>query len=101
MKPCQHDAENAMSSEVLLAACFLCTFVTVLVYTVGHRDKFQKYFLVTGILISTIVGAACSEGAQDFIFRFLFLGVNLSLTLSAVYHLKYTHSARQNTSVKG
>lgn len=99
MKPWQHDAETAISSEALLVACFLCTCLTVLLFTVRHRDKFQKYFLAAGILLSAIVGAACSKGVQDFIFRYLFFGVNLSLTLSTLYHVKY--SARQNSSVKG
>jgi len=98
IKPWQHDVETAISPEILLVACFLCTCLTVLLFTFRHRDKCQKYFLTAGILLSTIAGAAYSEGAQDFIFRYLFFGANLSLILSTFYHAKYF--AHRNYSMK-
>lgn len=52
----------------------------------GRRNTNQKYFFVAGIALSSIVGSLFAVDALEFVFTYLFLGINLSLILGLIYH---------------
>ena len=53
---------------------------------VKRRDSNLKYFVTAGMVLGTILRAAYSEGVQDFVFRYLSVGLNISIILSMLYH---------------
>jgi hypothetical protein len=45
-----------------------------------------KFFLLIGILASTLTGAMFAVDLPDFVFRYLFVGTNVALVGSLWYH---------------
>jgi len=69
----------------------------VFLFMVRQHDIYLKYFVTTGTLLATIVGAAYSVDVEDFVFGYLFVGLNVSLVLSMLYH---GFGTRQSRNVK-
>ena len=43
-------------------------------------------------MLSALLGVTYSGDVQDFVFRYLFVGLNVSLVLSVVYHIRRSTS---------
>jgi uncharacterized membrane protein YfcA len=69
-----------------LLFCFLCSGSLTIIYKINSHHPHQRYFLVAGLALSTIIGQAFARNGQDFVFKWLFIGVGLSLYGSMVYH---------------
>ena len=94
--PWENGAEMVVSPEALLVAAFLCTAFTVLLFTIRRHDHQLKFFFKAGLVLSSIAGAGCSTDVHDFVFRYLFVGLNISMGLSFIYH---GYGARQEASM--
>jgi hypothetical protein len=89
--PWLHEVETVSNPEALLIACFLCTAFTVFLVAIRRQDHYQKYFFAGGFALSAIAGANRSGNMQDFVFRYLFVGLNMYLLLSFLYHAYGAH----------
>jgi hypothetical protein len=79
-------ANADFSPPYILAACLVSTTLTVLLFNLTHHQSHFRYFLSIGIAVSTLVAMTLAGSGTDFVFRYLFFGVNLAMILSAVYH---------------
>jgi hypothetical protein len=71
--------------HTLLLGCFLISTFTIVFYAMLRHKLHTKFFLFIGILASSIAGAILAVDVPEFVFRFLFVGVNFALAASVLY----------------
>lgn len=72
--------------QTLLLGTLLSTTFTVLLFSLIRSKPFTKHFLLIGLLASSLGGAISAVDVPDFVFRYLFVGVNVALVGSLLYH---------------
>lgn len=76
---------NEPTAETLLLGSFLCTLVIVIAAYATRNNSHQPHFLAICAVSSTITGASLAGDAQEFVFRFLFMGLIVGLGLSLLF----------------
>jgi hypothetical protein len=71
--------------HTLLLGCFLISTFTIVFYAMLRSKLHTKLFLLIGILASSMAGAILAVDVPEFVFRFLFAGVNFALAASVLY----------------
>jgi hypothetical protein len=82
----QSPLPRSIPPHTLLLGCFLITAFTAILYTMIRAKPLTKFFLLIGILASTLTGAMFAVDLPDFVFRYLFVGTNVALVGSLWYH---------------
>lgn len=84
--PQERSTQNSPTPQTLLLGCFLCTSLAVIVAYIHRNDRYQAYFLIISSMLCVGGGAFFAADVQDFVFRYLLLGVSVGLGLSALFH---------------
>ncbi|KAI1410374.1 hypothetical protein F5Y13DRAFT_202128 [Hypoxylon sp. FL1857] len=72
--------------EVFITAVILYTLIISTIYCAHKDDKYQQYWLVTGLCISILVGFLSGADPQSVLLRLLPGAIAISLFLSACVH---------------
>jgi hypothetical protein len=72
-----------LPTTLLLAALLTTTFIALL-FSLLRSQYFTKYFLCIGLLVSALSGAVFAKDVPDFVFRYLFFGVNGGLVVAGL-----------------
>lgn len=73
---------------------------TTIAYHYRKDDGYKAYFLAAAIIMSAGLGAVFAFDNSDFLFRFLLLGANIGLVLSALFHSSSGVKKGSRTSCK-
>jgi hypothetical protein len=82
----QQPLPRPIPPHTLLLGCFFITAFTAILYTMIRAKPLTKFFLLIGILASMLTGAMFAVDLPDFVFRYLFVGTNITLVGSVWYH---------------
>jgi hypothetical protein len=74
------------SPEVVLPSSLLCSSWVVVIYYTHRHDHYQNHLLLWITLPFVIWGVSLANDPTDFVFRYLFWGLNLALLCSVLIH---------------
>jgi len=74
------------SPEIVLPSSLLCSSWVVVIYYIHRHDHYQNHLLLWITLPFVILGVSLAKDPTDFVFRYLFWGLNLALLCSALIH---------------
>lgn len=80
-----HDSSD-FSPPHILAACLLATTITVLLFKMTNHQLHFRTFSCAGTIVSILAGMIFAQNGLEFVFRYLFFRVNITMILNTVYH---------------